>query len=101
MVMKVLFDLAHKREVVSVVLFSTAVSLLFDPSRNLGSDIDIQNFSELLYVILSEEFGDKSIIQIRRAMSMLAEKVVNQLSSDDNYLLQQLLPVDILAFHKF
>jgi hypothetical protein len=60
--------------------------LLFDPSRNLDSDIDIHNFSELLYVNLREEFGCESIIQIRRAMYMLAEQVFNQMSSDDECL---------------
>jgi hypothetical protein len=164
MVMKVLFDLAHKRE---VVLFSTAVSfrtiiwsvselvilnpspkawkhylktcerlgyqpeaavetnllqqyktlytryckdhgLLFDPSRNelgwlttfsinmymarLICIIDSQPNSSRRFTYKSSEklcieFGCESIIQIRRAMYMLMEKVVNQPSSDDNYLL--------------
>ena len=58
--------------------------LLFDPSRNLDSDIDMQNFSELLYVNLREEFGCESIIQIRRAMYMLMEQVCSQMRSDDD-----------------
>jgi hypothetical protein len=61
--------------------------LLFDPSRNLDSDIDIQNFSELLYVNLREEFGCESIIQIRRAMYMLMDQVGNQMRSEDGLLL--------------
>ena len=63
--------------------------LLFDPSRNLfpHNDIDIQNFSELLYLSLCEELGCESIIQIRRAMYMLMDQVCSSMRFDDDHLL--------------
>ena len=59
--------------------------LLFDPSTNLDSDVDMQKISVLLYLNLCEEFGFESIIQIRRNIANLANNVHHQMHSDEGY----------------
>ena len=57
-----------------------------DNGLHLNSDIDIQKFSEILYVDLCRELGYESIIQNRRNISTLTDHVRHQIHSDKDYL---------------